>query len=298
MHAPCYDDMMSANLNIGTGGDSDDIRVLHRLKPVQRFYAPVDGIARADCSIGIVVDVETTGLDREADKIVELAIQRFRYDSLGRIVEVGQPRAWREDPGRPLNPFTTKLTGLTDADVAGKAIDDDDAISLFASAQIVVAHNAGFDRPFIERRLPSIAGKPWGCSMADLDWLELGFEGRSLSHLLMQCGFFYEAHRAENDILALLYLLAHQVDDGDTILKKLITCAEQSTWRVNAVDSPFDSKDRLKTRGYRWDPVMKYWWRELAHAEIEAEQAWLKSDVYTGYGEAAFHEITWHQRYA
>lgn len=274
-----------------------DTRLLRRLKPVTRFHVPVDGTKRADCSVGVVVDVETTGLDRDADRIIELAIQRFRYDSMGRIVEVGQPRVWREDPGRPIEPRITKLTGLTDADVAGQSIDEEAALSLLASAQLIVAHNAGFDRPFIERRLPAIAGKPWGCSMADLDWLELGFEGRALSHLLMQCGWFYEAHRAENDVLALLYLLAHQVTDGETILKKLIACAEQSTWRVHAIDSPFDSKDRLKARGYRWDSVMKYWWREVAHADLEAEQAWLKSDVYTGWGEPALHEVTWHQRH-
>lgn len=278
--------------------DDPDVRILRRLTPVSRFHMPVDGTTRDDCSVGVVVDVETTGLDREADKIIELAIQRFRYDRMGRIVEVGQPRVWREDPGRPLEPFTTKLTGLTDADVAGQIIDDDAAIALLASAQVIVAHNAAFDRPFIERRLPAIAGKPWGCSMGDLDWFELGFEGAKLSHLLMQCGWFYEAHRAENDVLAVLYLLAHRVDDDQTILKKLITCAEKSTWRVHAIDAPFDSKDRLKARGYRWDPVMKYWWREVAHAELETEQAWLKSDVYADWGEPALHEVTWHQRYA
>lgn len=133
--------------------------------------------------------------------------------------------------------------------------------------------------------------------MADLDWLELGFEGRGVSHLVAQCGWFYEAHRAENDVLALLYLLAHQTASGETILKKLVKCAEQSTCRVHAIDSPFDSKDRLKARGYRWDAVMKYWWREVAHAELEAEQAWLRSDVYTSWGEPAGHEVTWHSRY-
>lgn len=274
-----------------------DHRVLRRLTPVRRFHVPVT--PRADTlSVGAVVDVETTGLDRDRDRIIELAVQRFRYDAQGRIVEVGQPRVWREDPQVPLDPRITKLTGLTDADVAGQAIDEAAAISILASAKVIVAHNAAFDRPFIEKRLPAIAGKPWGCSMADLDWLELGFEGKGLSHLVMQCGWFYEAHRAEHDVLALLYLLAHEVADGETILRKLIACAEQSTWRVHAVDSPFDSKDRLKARGYRWDAVMKYWWKEVAHAELEIEQAWLRSEVYTGWGEPAVHEVSWHQRYS
>ena len=43
------------------------------------------------------MDVETTGLD----KIVELAAQRFRFDALGRIIQVGKPRVWHEDPALP-----------------------------------------------------------------------------------------------------------------------------------------------------------------------------------------------------
>jgi DNA polymerase-3 subunit epsilon len=275
-----------------------DYRILRRLKPVRSFYRPPDGEIGGKLSVGAVVDVETTGLDREADRIIELAVQRFRYDEHGRIIEIGQSRVWREDPGQPLDPRITRLTGLTDADLAGQSIDEEAAIAILASADVVVAHNAAFDRPFIERRLPALAGKPWGCSMADIDWLELGFEGRGLSHLVSQCGWFYEGHRAENDVLALLYLIAHRLPDGDTILRGLLECAERSTWRIHAIDSPFDSKDRLKARGYRWDAVMKYWWREIAHGELEAEHGWLKTDVYTGLGEPAVHEVTWHQRYS
>lgn len=275
-----------------------DYRILRRLTPVPSFYTPTPEDASLSLSVGAVVDVETTGLDREGDRIIELAVQRFRYDALGRIVEIGLPRVWREDPGRPLDSQISKLTGLTDADLANQAIDDAAAIDILSSAQVIVAHNAGFDRPFIERRLPTLAGKPWGCSMADLDWLELGFDGKGLAHLVSQCGWFYEAHRAENDVLALLYLLAHRLPDGETILRRLLDCAEKPTWRVNAVDSPFDSKDRLKARGYRWDPVFRFWWREISDLELEAEQVWLRSDVYVGSGEAAVHEVTWHQRYA
>lgn len=293
-----YQMQLSAEEMASALAGDDDFRVLRRIRPVQRFHEPVASSAKTDHSIGVVVDVETTGLDREGDRIIELAIQRFRYDARGRVVEVGQPRVWREDPGRPLDPAITRLTGLSDADLAGQSIDEAEAVSVLSSAKIIVAHNASFDRPFIDRRLPAIAGKAWGCSMSDLDWPGLGFEGRKLSHLLVQCGWFFEAHRAENDVLALLYLLAHQTADGETMLCKLLTCAEKSSWRVHAIDSPFDSKDRLKARGYRWDAAMKYWWREIARVELEAEQTWLKSDVYTGWGEPAVHEVTWHQRYA
>jgi len=241
--------------------------------------------------------VETTGLDRDSDKIIELAVQRFRFDDLGRVIQVGVPRVWREDPGTSIDPRITKLTGLTADDLAGQAVDEAAAVEILASADIIVAHNAAFDRPFIDRRLPAIAGKPWACSMAELDWLELGFDGRALAHLVSQCGWFYEGHRAENDILALIYLLAHGLPDGETILAKLIACSEKPTYRVNAIDAPFEAKDRLKSRGYRWDSALRFWWKAIAEADKEAEEAWLLSDVYVGHGSPAFLTVTAMERH-
>jgi len=266
-----------------------DFRVQRRLMPVTTFHEAVPFVPNR---IGVAIDVETTGLNHDADRIIELAMQRFRFDARGRIIQVGTPRVWREDPAVPLDPRITMLTGLTEEDVAGQAIDDTAAVDILASADIIVAHNAAFDRPFIDRRLPAVAGKPWACSMAELDWLELGFEGRALAHLVSQCGWFYEGHRAENDILALLYLLSHELPDGETILAKLIACSEQPTWRVNAVDAPFDAKDRLKARGYRWDATLRFWWKSIGQGEADAERIWLLSDVYGGYGEPAFIPVT------
>ncbi|CAM8621622.1 3'-5' exonuclease [Sphingobium cupriresistens] len=266
-----------------------DYRVQRRLVPVTHFHEADPGVSSR---IGVAIDVETTGLDREADRIIELAVQRFRFDDRGRIIQVGMPRVWREDPGIPIDPKITKLTGLAAEDVAGQAIDETMAVDILSSADIIVAHNAAFDRPFVDRRLPPIAGKPWACSMAELDWLELGFEGRALAHLVSQCGWFYEGHRAENDILALLYLLSHGLPDEETILAKLIDCSEQPTYRVNAIDAPFDAKDRLKSRGYRWDAAMRFWWKSIGEQESDAERVWLLSDVYGGYGEPAFLPIT------
>ncbi|MBT2244299.1 DNA polymerase III subunit epsilon [Sphingobium sp. BHU LFT2] len=266
-----------------------DYRVQRRLVPVTHFH---EADPLASSRIGVAIDVETTGLNRETDRIIELAVQRFRFDDRGRIVQVGMPRVWREDPGIPIDPKITKLTGLAVDDVAGQAIDEVMAVDILSSADIIVAHNAAFDRPFVDRRLPAIAGKPWACSMAELDWLELGFEGRALAHLVSQCGWFYEGHRAENDILALLYLLSHGLPDGETILAKLIACSERPTYRVNAVDAPFDAKDRLKSRGYHWDAALRFWWKSIGEQEHDAERYGLLSDIYGGYGEPAFIPVT------
>ncbi|ANI79263.1 3'-5' exonuclease [Sphingobium sp. EP60837] len=271
-----------------------DYRVLRRLVPLTKFhYGPPLG----RCRVGVALDVETTGLNQDTDHIIELAVQRFRFDEAGRIIQVGTARVWREDPGIPLEPRITQLIGISGEDLAGKMIDETEAIEILSSADIIVAHNAAFDRPFIEKRLPAVADKPWACSMAELDWLELGYDGRALAHLVAQCGWFYEGHRAENDILALLYLLAQGFADGETILTKLIACSEKPTYRVNAIDAPFDAKDRLKARGYRWDGALRFWWKEIPECDREAEQFWLLSDVYAGFGEPAFLPVSADQRY-
>jgi DNA polymerase-3 subunit epsilon len=271
-----------------------DFRVLRRLVPVDRFHA---GPAQGKTRIGIALDVETTGLDRETDKIIELAVQRFRFDELGRIVQIGTPRVWREDPQRPLETRITKLTGLTDDDLVGQGIDETAAVEILASADLIVAHNAAFDRPFVDRRLPAVAGRPWACSMAELDWLELGFDGKALGYLVAQCGWFFEGHRAENDILALIYLLGHAAPDGETILAKLLACSERPSYRVNAVDAPFEGKDALKARGYRWDAAMRFWGKTIPEGEMESERTWLLQDIYAGHGEPVFHPQSACERY-
>ena len=69
------------------------------------------------------------------------------------------------------------------------------------SAEFVVAHNAGFDRKVLERRLPQAAGLAWACSCAEVDWRAAGFEGgRSLGWLLVQIHRFHGAHRAGDDV--------------------------------------------------------------------------------------------------
>jgi DNA polymerase-3 subunit epsilon len=249
-------------------------------------------------SIGCAVDVETTGLDHSSCKVIELALQRFRFDSMGTICEVGTPRTWRDDPREPLASSIQQLTGLTDQDLAGQRIDDDLATALLNSADVIVAHNAGFDRPFVEARLPEVAGRPWACTCRDLDWRSLGFEGSSLSQLLTQCGWFYEPHRAEVDVLALLRLLDHRLPAGEPVLQRLIAAAQEPTFLLEAVGAPFGSKDGLKERGYRWSPQERFWRREVPHAVLEQEKDWLAVHAYGGLGEARVAEVTWRNRYA
>jgi DNA polymerase-3 subunit epsilon len=242
----------------------------------------------------VVVDVETVGLDRD-DAIIDLAIQRIAFDETGSIVRVGQPRQWLEDPGRPIPPEIRRLTGITDADVAGKRIDDAEATAIILGTDVAIAHNAGFDAPRVERRLPAVARHPWCCSCNEIAWPDLGFDGRKLGHLLMQQGMFHRGHRAAADVWATINLLGSAMPDGETALCKLIRNAEQENLRVGATNAPFEAKDALKARGYRWQASTKVWQTTLPIDGEATERAWLR-DV-GGCPNPTISRMSWRERH-
>ena len=257
----------------------DEYRVLKRLE-VREGWTSVEYDGGAT-SIGIVVDVETTGKEASTDHIIELAMRRFRYDRDGRILKIGRIWSWREDPGRALDPEIVRLTGITNADLVGQRIDAEAATRLLVSAQFIIAHNAAFDRKFVERRLPEAAGRAWACSLTEIDWAAAGFDGRSLGWLCAQAGFFYDAHRAGNDVDAVIALLQHVMPNDRPALAELVDSAKCPTIRVEAFGADFAVKEMLRARGYRWNPDQKVWWREVTADALTAEEIWLRREVYT-----------------
>lgn len=255
-----------------------DIRQLRRVK----LHVGETGFGDPDdpLRVAAVIDVETTGLNPDDDKVIELAVRRFKYDPDGHIVEIGRSWCWREDPGIPLPEDIVRITGITGQDLVGRRIDDRVATDIISSAGLVIAHNAAFDRPMVERRLTSLPVMDWACSCKEIDWAAAGFEGRSLGWLCAQAGWFYDAHRAEGDVDALVQLLRHERTDGRPLLWELDGRASCDSWLVEAVGSAFSTKDALRMRGYRWDPKAQLWWREVFDHDLLPEQAWLAHEVY------------------
>lgn len=257
---------------------SPDFRQLRRIKlPVGET-----GLGDPDdpTHVAVVVDVETTGLDIEKDRIIELALRRFRYAPTGHIVEIGKAWSWGEDPGQALPEDVIRLTGITDQDLIGRRIDDRMATNILSSASLIIAHNAAFDRPLIERRLPDLPQRRWACSMNEIDWRAAGFEGRTLGWICTQAGWFFDAHRAEGDVDAVITLLMHERTDGRSFMWELDESAWSESILIEAIGSAMSTKEVLRARGYRWDPKAKLWWREVFERNFQDEEAWLAREIY------------------
>ena len=238
--------------------------------------------------IALCLDTETTGLSHTEDKIIELGIIAFEYNpATAEIIKVTGRYAGFEDPGFPLSEEVQEITGITDEMVAGQLFADDQVTTLAQQATLVIAHNAAFDRPFVEARFPVYANLSWACSMTQINWQAERITSRSLEYLLYKCGgWCINAHRAVSDAEGLLGLLLGQLPvSGTPIFSDLLARTEKTTSRVYAVSAPFDKKDLLKQRGYRWNngsKACKAWWRDVPLDAERAELDYLAEDIYPG----------------
>jgi DNA polymerase III subunit epsilon len=274
-------------------------RVLRRLEDPRLSTDEAVGQTRQ----GIILDLETTGLDPAKDEIIEFGMVPFTYDAGGRIVSVGEPFSRLRQPARPIPPEITMLTGLTDAMVAGQTVEPAEVEAFIEGAALVIAHNAGFDRRFAEAFCPAFAQKPWACSYAQIDWKAHGHESGKLAFLASAYGFFHDGHRAHHDCLATLKILASPLGATDgSAFQVLLATARKASVRIWAENSPFDLKDKLKARGYRWNgdpgPSPRAWWIDVDEADKEAELAFLQAEIYRGEVHLPTKRITAFERFS
>ena len=262
-----------------------DFKVKRRLVPILDFGPGSGGPTKRI----LILDTEATGLDWRAENIIELAMLSVDVDlHTGQPVGVVEVYEDFEDPGRPIPSEIVKLTGITDHDVKGQKLNEVKINAMVERADLIVAHNAGFDRPFVENRLEVFEHKAWACSFAGINWKAQGLGSAKLEFLCSELGWFYDAHRAQVDCHALLRVLSSnlktQPDDLPTSgFLQLLKSAEQARTVVKAFGSPFESKDKLKARGYRWDAEAKVWFTAVKSADaLEAEAEWLKTQIYGG----------------
>jgi DNA polymerase-3 subunit epsilon len=101
----------------------------------------------------------------------------------------------------------------------------------------------------------------------------------------MKSGFFYDGHRAAIDCRAAIELLSKPLPrSGKLALQALLEEARKSTRRVWAEGSPFDFKDILKARGYRWNDGAngkpRSWYRDVHEDDLEGELSYLRKEIY------------------
>lgn len=151
-------------------------------------------------------DLEATGTDVEVARIVEMSLIRLEPD--------GTSDAWvrRFHPGISIPPATTKIHGITDADVRDCPKFAEKARSIatyFAGADICGFNCRRYDVPLLIAEMKR-AGIPFEISGEIADVMEIFCA--KLSHTLSSAaevylGQVHDAHSAEADVIATLQVL-------------------------------------------------------------------------------------------
>lgn len=259
--------------------------------PSQINISKLDEGANYSIHRAVYIDTETTGFSSDDDELIQLCILPFIYavednSKHALIIGVYEPYIGFQEPTKELSQEIIDLTGITMDMLKDQTLDLHKIEELIDKSELIIAHNAAFDRPFTHQISMKFAEKKWACSIANVNWRDYGFESLKLSHLASDLGFYFEPHQADKDCLAGLAILAQVSTDGKSFFHELIKSADEDSFTIRAQHAPYEAKDLLKQRGYRWkdgsDDTIKGWETVVSIHDVEDERKWLTEHIYNG----------------
>lgn len=274
-------------------------KVLRKLTIPEQVDSPLE----EGESYGLYVDCETTGLSFKNDEIIEIGMIQFKYRESGEITDITGTYSSLSDPKKPISKEITDITGIKPEEVKGKKINLTKVEKILENADLVIAHNAHFDRPFFERLSSSFEDKNWACSINDIPWRTSGMSMGKLDYLAFKFEFFFDGHRAVNDCFAGIEILKQKLPKSEqSCFKFLLESSRRKTFIFWAEKAPYDLKDVLKDNRYRWNNgengKPKSWYKEVSEEKRHEEESFLEQEIYFNRGRPKIDTITAKTRYS
>ena len=227
------------------------------------------------------VDFETTGLDIEKDRIIEVGAVLWDVDAKSPICLLSEFLCVSDLP--TLTTEIQEITGLNNylLNTYGKEPKTifERLTNLMDSAHAVIAHNgSGFDGPIFRAEYQrycdpeTISKTPWIDTSVDVDYPKR-IATRKLSHLAAEHGFVNPfPHRAIFDTLTMLRILSfYDVEEALRNAKEeKISLMAHTTppWKDGG-----ESNEKAKARGFRFDGASKTWRKIVRKSQVDNEIA-------------------------
>ncbi|BEV36390.1 3'-5' exonuclease [Synechococcus sp. M16CYN] len=227
---------------------------------VETWQQPPSSRAEAPSTL-LIIDTETTGLDPESHACLEVGAILFDVGS--RVVLAQQSFLL------PVQTNAAEQINRIPAAVTRRPQPWKKALTWFQSlldaADVLVAHNAAFDRQWFGRgRLP-LTTQPWLCSMEDISWpADRQLRPRpSVRDLALAYGVpVWATHRALTDCIYLAEVFARCDDLEQALLQGL---EPRQLMRAHV---PYGQRHLAREAGFRWnDPIKGAWTRRLSNRE-------------------------------
>ncbi|KGG21859.1 putative DNA polymerasee III [Prochlorococcus marinus str. SS51] len=210
----------------------------------------------------LIVDTETTGLDPEKDQCIEVGAILFHIEKRSILAQNSFLIPAANNPAEAINKISPDLTRFAQPWEEGVKY----FLALVDIADVLIAHNAEFDRQWFGiPPLPEIS-KPWVCSMEDISWPStLNLKGRpSVRDLALAFEVpVWSAHRALTDCIYLVEIF-RRCSDLEELLEQGL-----EPRRLMRAEVSYDERHLAKNAGFRWnEPVRGAWTRRLSEREI------------------------------
>jgi len=102
-----------------------------------------------------IIDLETTGLNPKEDEIIEIGTLIVSFTNEDGFVALELTDNQLQQPEKPISEEITRITGITNEEVAGKAINWQLLEEALKDVDLIICHNASFDRNFMELQTPA-----------------------------------------------------------------------------------------------------------------------------------------------
>jgi len=211
----------------------------------------------------LILDTETTGLDNEIDDCIEVGSILFNVETRSVLAQQSFLLPVKKNNAEKINNIPAEITRLPQP--------IREAIHYFESlvqvSDLIVAHNAEFDKKWFGiNKLPQIE-KQWICSMDDISWpTDRQLKSRpSVRDLALAYGVpVWNAHRALTDCIYLA-----EVFKRCSELEQLLIGALEPKVLFRAEIS-YEDRHLAKNAGFMWnDQVKGAWSKKLSRGDLE-----------------------------
>ena len=209
----------------------------------------------------LILDTETTGLDENKDEVIEIGCILFHVPTKSVLSQVSFLFPVITNDAEHVNAISAEVSNIMQPWEDGLNF----FLKLVDCADLLVAHNAEFDKKWFGKgRLPKLE-KKWVCSLEDINWsFKKSLKNRpSVTDLALSFSIpVWSLHRALSDC----FYISEVFKKCDN-LENLLLKATEPRFLYKALVS-YEERSLAKKAGFLWNnPVEGAWSRKLTSEE-------------------------------